>query len=66
VVVGEHRCRADEYAVLEHRGLVDQRVVLELAVVAHQHAGPHIGAAADDAVLPEHRALTNLREVPHR
>ena len=38
LVIGEHRPRTDEHAVLQHRRLVDHRVVLELAAVAHPHA----------------------------
>src|SRR5690606_24152436 len=65
-VVGEHHRGADEHAVGERGGLVHERVVLHLTVVAHPHAGADVRAAPDDAVPPEHRVLAHLREVPDR
>ena len=49
VVVGQHHRRADEDAVAELGGLVDQRVVLQLDVVADPDARADVGATADDA-----------------
>src|SRR5690606_40846660 len=58
--------RADEHAVGELRGLVDQRIILHLAVVAHLHTGADIRTAPDNAVLAHADALTHLREMPDR
>src|SRR5690606_34310440 len=46
-------------------GLVHEGVVLHLAVVTEDDAGPDVGAAADDAVRADPRPVTHLCEVPH-
>src|SRR5690606_27609964 len=63
-VVREHHGRTDEDTVRERRGLVDERVVLHLAVPAHLHAGADVGAPSYDARLPHRHPLTYLGEVP--
>jgi hypothetical protein len=47
LVVGQHHGWSDEHPVAEHRRLVDEGVVLELAVVAHDDAGSDVRAASD-------------------
>ncbi len=64
LVVGQNRCWADENAVVQRGGLVDQRIVLQLAVVTHHDADSDVGAPADRAVAAEHGALAHLGEVP--
>src|SRR5690606_3401039 len=66
VVVGEHHAGAHEDAVLEHGGLVDQGVVLDLAAVSHDDAGADVGAATDDAVATDAGVLSHLGQVPDR
>ena len=66
MVVGEHDGGADEDPGLELGGLVDERVVLDLAVVAQRDAGADVRAAPHDAVAAEDGVLADLREVPDR
>src|SRR3546814_8693303 len=48
LVVGEHGRRADEHAVTEARGLVHERIVLQLAGIAHLHARAHVGPRSEE------------------
>jgi hypothetical protein len=47
------------------RWLVDEGVVLQLAVGADPDAGAHVRASADDAVFAENSTLPHLSQVPH-
>ncbi len=64
VVVREHDRGPDEGTALHERRLVDQGVVLDLAPVADDHAGPDVGTPADDAALADDGMLTDLGVVP--
>jgi hypothetical protein len=66
VVVGENDCGTNENAGLKPSGFVNERVVLDLDVVADLNPGAHIGAATDDAIAPEHGLFSDLGKMPNR
>lgn len=65
-VVGEHDRRADEDTRLEVSGLIDERVILHLAVVAHDNPGADVGAAPHHAVLAHDSVFAHLGKMPNR
>ncbi len=64
-VIGEHRRRADENPVGKARRFIDQGVILQFAVIAHDDCRADIGAAANIAVAAHRGALPDLRQMPH-
>ena len=63
-VVGEHHRGADEHPVLQDRGLVHQRVVLDLAVVPYHDTRADVRTATDDAVRTQTGPLPDLGKRP--
>ena len=64
VIVRQDGRGADKYAVGEGGGLVDERVVLDLAARSDPHAFADVGATSDDRLIPDARVLAHLGEVP--
>ena len=64
-VVGEHDGGTDEHAVPDHRRLVDERLVLDLAPLAETGARPDVDAAPQDRLRTDLGAGTNHGVVPH-
>jgi len=60
LVVGKGRSRTDEDAVLKARGLVDKRIVLDLAAVTHPDPRSDIRASPDDARSSDRGVLSDL------
>src|SRR5690606_31699263 len=60
------RGRPDEDAVAELGGLIDQRVVLQLAAFADRDPGADVRPASHHALLAQPGALPDLRQLPHR
>lgn len=65
VIIREDRCGSHKNAVGQRGGLVDERVVLDLAARADAHPLANVGAAPDDGFLPDLGSLAHLGEVPH-
>ena len=64
MIIREAHLWTDEDAVLELEALVQQGVVLHLAVVAQPHPGAHVDARADNAPRADHRLLANVGLAP--
>jgi hypothetical protein len=64
-IVGQTGSRPDEDLVSQSGGLVDQGVVLDLAVVTDGHACVDVGTSPDDASATEPSAFPYLGKLPH-
>lgn len=65
-VIRQNDGRADKHPIAESRGLVDECIILHLAVVSHHDTRANIGSASDNAVLTENSLFTNLSQMPDR
>lgn len=63
-VIREDRGGADEDSVFKQGGLIDERVILHLAVLAEDDSRPNVRTTSKDAAGAEPRILANLGEVP--
>jgi hypothetical protein len=64
VIVRENNCGTYENTVAEFGWLVDQRIILNLAIVTKVHTGADVGPATNDAVATDVCVLPHLRQVP--
>src|SRR5260370_22790895 len=63
-VVGEAHLRPDEDAVLELHSLVQQRIVLDLAMSSEMHVGPNVNPGANIGARANDGALANVDLAP--
>ena len=57
--------RSDEDAGAQHRWLVDEGIVLDLAVVTDPDPGTHVCTPTEVATAPNHGRLPYLSEMPN-
>ena len=65
VIVREYGGGADEDAVGQGGGLVDEGVVLDLAARTYPNAFANVGPASDDRFFADTGVFANLGQVPH-
>jgi len=65
VIVREDGGGADEDPLGQRGGLVDERVILNLAARPHDDALADVCAAPNDGLLADERILAHLSQMPH-